>query len=260
MSLRIARHPPAPSPCPPGGPEGLRTPAGTHTSTLVASGRPRRPLFALAAPILLAGTLAIAACDPAPMASEAPGRVQILLTDAPADDLDEARVWISRVYLVPGEEAPDTVPGTGPGGQGPAGGPPFVDLFHDPENPLTFDLLQLRDGVVADLTGEVEVPAGRYRQLRLVVSEARVTLAEGLTFEDGTTTRPLQVPGGARVGIRVNLTDAIRSEGGLLSTILVDFDVNENFVFQGNPRTPAGLRGVLFTPVLRELSRTERRD
>jgi hypothetical protein len=38
--------------------------------------------------------------------------------------------------------------------------------------------------------------------------------------------------------------------------VLVDFDVDQNFVIQGNPETPAGINGILFTPVLRELSRS----
>jgi hypothetical protein len=37
----------------------------------------------------------------------------------------------------------------------------------------------------------------------------------------------------------------------------VDFDVDDNFVLQGNPETPAGIHGVLFTPVLKEKVRTE---
>jgi hypothetical protein len=203
--------------------------------------------------LLLSGmalALALGGCDRGPMAAQGEGRVQILLTDEPADYLEEARVWISRVYLVPGEGAE---------GEPEAGGP-FVDLFHDPEEPLTFNLLELRDGVVADLTGEVEVPSGDYRQLRMVVSDAWVRLAPGYLFRDGTDQRPLHVPSGAQVGIRVNLAEPIRSEGGTLSTILVDLDVNENFVIQGNPHTPAGIQGILFTPVLRELDRTVRRD
>ena len=33
--------------------------------------------------------------------------------------------------------------------------------------------------------------------------------------------------------------------------LVVDFDVYQNFKTQGNPNTPAGLKGVLFTPTLR---------
>jgi hypothetical protein len=35
----------------------------------------------------------------------------------------------------------------------------------------------------------------------------------------------------------------------------VDFDVSQNFVIQGNPETPAGIHGILFTPVLRAIVR-----
>jgi hypothetical protein len=200
----------------------------------------------IARALALAGLVAVSAsaCDSSSPVDEATGeaRLQILLTDAPADYIDEAWVWISRVYLIPGEEEPEQ-------------GPPFVDLFNDPDNPLSYDLLTLRDGVIADLTGEVELPAGQYNQLRMIVADAEVTLAEGYEFRDGTTTRRLFIPSGAQSGIKVNLAEPITTEGGTLSIILVDFDVDQNFVIQGNPDSPAGIQGILFTPMLRELSR-----
>ncbi len=198
----------------------------------------------------LAVVFGLAACDLAsPVDDTAAGeaRIQILLTDAPADYIEEAWVWISRVYLIAGEADPEE-------------GPPFVDLFNDPENPLTYDLLTLRDGVIADLTGEVEVPAGTYRQLRMIVADAEVTLVEGYTFANGESSRKLFIPSGAQSGIKVNLAEPITTEAGSLDVVLVDFDVNQNFVLQGNPDTPAGLRGVLFTPMLRELSRSRTDD
>ncbi len=57
-----------------------------------AGNRRKTPIIALAA------VLAAAACDSdgtAPVTS----RVQVLLTDAPHEELDSALVWISRVYL-----------------------------------------------------------------------------------------------------------------------------------------------------------------
>ena len=135
-----------------------------------------------------------------------------------------------------------------------------MDLFNDPEEPLAFDLLTLRDGVIADLTGEVELPAGTYRQLRMIVADAEVTLAEGYTFSNGESMRKLFIPSGAQSGIKVNLVEPITTEAGAVDVVLVDFDVNQNFVLQGNPDTPAGLRGVLFTPMLRELSRSRSDD
>ena len=37
--------------------------------------------------------------------------------------------------------------------------------------------------------------------------------------------------------------------------LVVDFDVSQNFVVQGNPNTPAGINGILFTPSLRAIVR-----
>jgi len=200
----------------------------------------RSMLAALGTLFVLAATTS---CDTATSSSEDAAFVRVLLTDAPVDYLDEAWIWISRIYLIRGEEDPEE-------------GPPFVDLFNDPENPLEYDLLTLRDGVTADLTGEVEVPEGQYKQLRMIVARAEVTLHPDFEFRDGSgRTKELFVPSGAQTGIKVMLAEPITTEGGTINVILVDFDVNENFVIQGNPHTPAGILGVLFTPVLRELAR-----
>lgn len=189
------------------------------------------------------------ACDSAmePQTSH----VRVLLTDAPSDMLDSAHVWISHVYLQGGGgEEPDTAAADSL----PAGG--RVDLFEDAENPLVFDLLQLRNGITADLTGLVEIPAGMYQGLRFVVDSARVTLAEGFAFQDGSTVGVLQVPSGSRSGIKVKLDDVLRAGDGEAMTITVDFDVDQNFVIQTNG--PGGsVKAILFTPMLKEKSREE---
>jgi hypothetical protein len=91
----------------------------------------------------------------------------------------------------------------------------------------------------------------------LVVSEATVTLIDGLEFRDGGVARTLHVPSGMQSGIKVHLNSPLEVAEGTLTTLTVDFDVNSNFVIQGNPETPAGIQGVLFTPVLKEKGRTE---
>jgi hypothetical protein len=185
----------------------------------------------------------LGACQDGPTEADGMARVQILLTDAPSDYLETAEVWISRVVLVPGED--DSVEGSG-----------FVDLYNDPAAPQWFDLLTLRDGITAELSEVVEVPEGRYAQLRLVVDSARVTLRDGYTFRDGSVTRPLFVPSGSQSGIKVQLADPLEAEEGGVTILTVDFDVDRNFVMQGNPDTPAGIQGILFTPVLQEKGRT----
>jgi len=198
--------------------------------------------FMITALSTLAVLAATTSCDTSPSGSEDAAFVRILLTDAPVDYLEEAWVQISRVYLIPGEEDPEE-------------GPPFVDLFNDPDNPREYDLLTLQNGVTADLTGDVEVSAGQFNQLRMVVSHAEVTLRDAYQFTDGSQTRSLLVPSGAQTGIKVNLLEPVTTEGGTTSVILVDFDVNQNFVIQGNPESANGIQGILFTPMLRELSR-----
>ena len=180
---------------------------------------------------------------------EGEGRVQILLTDAPADYIESAEVWISCAYLKGGgEEEEETEEGTGHG-QG-------VDLFNDAANPFFVDLLTLRDGITIPVTEVESVEAGTYHQLRLVVSKAEVTL-DGIVFKDGSTKTNLHVPSGMQSGIKVHLNAPIEVTDGSLTIVTVDFDVDENFKLQGNPETPAGIQGILFTPTLKEKGRSE---
>jgi hypothetical protein len=203
-------------------------------------------------PVLaLLGLLMPMGCDDTLGPGDGPAQIRILLTDAPADYLASADVCLSRVYLVPGEDNEDDE------GNGDGNGPNWVDLFNNPEAPLCYNLLDLRNGITADLTDAVAVEPGEYGQLRLVVSSAEVTLADPYEFNNGDVTRPLFIPSGMQTGIKVLLNETIEAEGGTLTTLIVDFDVNENFVIQGNPNTPAGIHGILFTPVLKEKGRSQ---
>jgi hypothetical protein len=49
----------------------------------------------------------------------------------------------------------------------------------------------------------------------------------------------------------------ILAEAGTTTIVTIDFDVDRNFRLQGNPESPAGIQGVLFTPNLKELKRDE---
>ncbi len=192
------------------------------------------------AAFLVVGILAASACSDT--AGVSTSKVQILLTDAPSDMIASAEVWISHVYLQGGVGEPEE----DGGGR--------VDLFNDPESPHHYDLLELQDGLTADLTGLVEIEAGLYQGLRLVVDSARLTLVEGLAFPDDTDTAILMVPSGSESGIKVALNHVIDAAEGESTTLTVDFDVARNFVIQGGQGQNA-IRGILFTPVLLELGR-----
>ncbi len=170
--------------------------------------------------------------------------VRLLVTDAPSDDLAEARITVSRAYLVPGAE--DSVAGR-------------VDILGPGDTPRTFDLMALRDSVEAFLA-DADVPPGDYAQLRLVVDDAEVVLAPGLTFDNGDTARALTVPSGAQTGIKVLLDHEVHLDENDDMVLVLDFVLDQSFVFQGNPGTPAGLHGVLFKPVIKEDRRSKASD
>lgn len=180
--------------------------------------------------------VALTACDES-TSPNGTAQLTVLLTDAASMYLDSAEVDIGAVELIGGEGGPIVLSLNGTEG--------FVDL------------MQLQ-GVATQVLADVEIPAGTYSQLRLVVEAARVKLAPGYTFNDGSIRDDLTVPSGAQTGIKLNLkdADAEENEGGVeiaggQTVLVVDFDVHQSFVIQGNPETPAGINGILFKPTLR---------
>lgn len=175
----------------------------------------------------LTAAFALAALTSCDLAAPQFGTVNLYLTDAPAAELASAQVWISRAYLVKAGNAEDE---------------PFVTLVEEEQE---YDLLTLQNGVTA-LLGSATIPTGAYHQLRLVVDSARITLADGVTFADGDGTKTLFVPSGMQTGIKVNFEgNLVIGEGD--NDVVVDFPVDQNFVFLGPPTTPLN---VLFTPTL----------
>lgn len=162
--------------------------------------------------------------------------VRILLTDAPSDYIASAEVDIGRVELVPKDDGEHVVLSED-------GTDGFVNLL-DFQNAATTPI------------AEAAIDPGTFVQLRLVVEAARVSLIDGYEFRDGSTEKDLKVPSGAQTGIKLNLSTEGEEDAGVTivpgETVLVlDFDVNRSFVLRGNPETPAGVHGVIFTPTIR---------
>jgi phosphatidate phosphatase APP1 len=160
--------------------------------------------------------------------------IRVLLTDAPTDYIAAASVDIGIVELISADGEHVVLSEDGTDG--------FVNLL---------DL----QGAATTPIAEADIDPGEFVQLRLVVEAAQVELADGYEFRDGSTVKDLMVPSGAQTGIKLNLHDAV-SEGPLTivpgETVLVlDFDVSRSFVILGNPKTPAGIRGMIFTPTIR---------
>jgi hypothetical protein len=185
---------------------------------------------------VLAAAIALSAQGCSDSSAGGTGVMQIKVTDAPSDYIESAQIYVSRVYIQGGEEDDAA----------------RIDLFNDPANPKSFDLLDLQNGITAELTEEMTVPAGEYHQLRLIVDSARVTLKAPYTFNSGGNTALLFVPSGMQTGIKVTLDESLDLGNDEVMIVLVDIDVDENFVIMGNPLTTAGIDEVKFTPVLKQ--------
>lgn len=202
---------------------------------------PRTLLLGLLALVPLVG-----ACEDSTSA-ENDAMVQIQLTDAAADYIQTANVWISKVYLQGGPgHAADTTDAETKG---------RVYLFNDAARPFQVDLLTLSRGVVKNLTDSVAVPAGSYKQLRIVVDSAKVTLKAGFKFEDGTTTKTLKIPSGSSSGIKVQLPKDLGSEAGSLTVLLADFDADQSLKIQLSSQAANTLKSISLEPVIKEKSR-----
>ena len=160
------------------------------------------------------------------------GRLVVKITDAPfpVDIIESAEVTITKIEI---RKA----------GDGISDGNPFDVIWEGSE---TFNLLDLRNGVVEDLL-DLEIPAGEYNLIRLYVDEASLKLKDGDNFR-------LKIPSGKQTGIKIFIRPGLVVEGGLTSELLLDFDLSRSFVMRGNVESPAGIKGFIFKPVIRAVN------
>jgi len=162
------------------------------------------------------------------------GRLLIKLTDAPfpIDMIDSATVYISKVEVRKFSD-------------GEQEGYPFITVL---EEPVEFNLLDLRNGVMADLVN-LEIEAGSYDLIRLYVEDASLKVKEGEKYS-------IKVPSGQQTGIKIFMEPALEVVGGLTTDVLLDFSVEKSFILKGNYKTPAGIKGFNFKPVIRAVNMT----
>jgi len=180
--------------------------------------------------VMLVGIL-FAACQEEYNNESTSGKLKIQLTDAPfpTDLVAEANVTITKIEVRKANQEEEA-------------GNPFITLS---EEEMSFNLLELTNGVTAGLV-DLEIEAGSYDLVRLYVSEASIKLSD-----EAETVYDLKIPSGAQTGIKIFIDPAIEVAGGLTSDLLLDFDVSKSFVVQGNPDSPAGIKGFIFKPVIK---------
>jgi Domain of unknown function (DUF4382) len=101
-----------------------------------------------------------------------------------------------------------------------------------PPAPMRLDLLHLTNGLV-ETVGQVQLPAGRYQQVRLVLAEnsAAAPLANAVVPTGGTPV-PLDTPSAQQSGLKINV-DMDVPEGKVLDLVL-DFDACKSVVRRGS--------------------------
>lgn len=181
------------------------------------------PVFKRLLP-LLALPLAFAACENSGFGPTADGTMSIMLTDAPGD-FANAIVTIDRIELLGGEDNEN-------------------DRIVLRDSPVTVDLLELQNEVMV-LVGETPVPAGRYSELRLVISEGLITVEqddgsflvysssdEFAASEGFTSDGRLQMPSFAQSGLKIKLPAGEANVDGDDNAVLIDFNVAQSFGHQ----------------------------
>lgn len=165
------------------------------------------------------------------------GNLSLLLTDAPFPTslVDQTVVTIDKI------EIRSTATATATTMMDADNAAQYTTLYAGEAKP--FNLLKLQNGITEELAN-VDLNAGSYDLIRMHVVNAKVLLKDGTSYD-------LKIPSGSTSGIKIKITPELLIENGVESTILLDFDVSKSFIVQGNPMTPAGMKGFLFKPVLR---------
>lgn len=172
---------------------------------------------------LLASASAVAALSScgggAPEA--ATGTLSVSLTDAPACGYDNVYVTVNKVRTHQASEAVGDEAG-------------WSDIIVDP--PRKIDLLTLTNGVLESL-GQTDLPAGRYTQLRLVLSPNNgvTPLANTVvpTVESGSGSETaLVTPSGHTSGIK--LIGDFEVVADAVTDLALDFDACKSIVTRGD--------------------------
>ena len=153
----------------------------------------------------------------APVVAEK-GTLRVAMTDAPACGYDAVNVTVTKVRVHQAAAA----------AEGEAG---WQDVTVDP--PARIDLLSLTNGVLYEL-GQVQLPVGKYTQLRLVLAEngGNTPLANSVVLSVDKREVALKTPSGQQSGLKVHAN--IDVAANQLADFVIDFDACKSVVKAGN--------------------------
>ncbi|MCH8288077.1 MAG: DUF4382 domain-containing protein [Candidatus Marinimicrobia bacterium] len=163
--------------------------------------------------IVIGLLLITAGCDTTSEPAETTGTLNVSITDAPAA-FDAVNITFSEVSVIP------------------SGGQPIIVS----DAVQTINLIEWSNGLSTPL-GSIELEAGTYNQIRLIIDAASVII-------DGVESSVL-VPSGAQTGLK--LTHQFTMEVGSTYDLMIDFDASRSIVHTSPPEDP----GYLLKPTIR---------
>ncbi|MDZ7805611.1 MAG: DUF4382 domain-containing protein [Gracilimonas sp.] len=149
------------------------------------------------------------------------GTLKVSLTDAPAN-YEQVNIEVLQVLVNKDGEADDT---TGNG---------WEAIMSDS---MVVNLLDYQNGAILEL-GEIELEAGRYNQIRLLLGNDNNVVVDGETI-------PLKTPSAQQSGYKLNVQADV--EAGQVFELVIDFDASRSIVQTGNG-------GYILKPVLRTVN------
>lgn len=172
--------------------------------------------------VLVAGlSCALAACGGGGDGGSAAdtGTLRLALTDAPACGFDKVFVTVEKIRVHQSDSA----------GESEAG---WSEIVLDPAKRV--DLLSLQNGVLTEL-GQKALPAGKYTQLRLVLSENGSTapFANAAIPTGSTEEVALATPSADQSGLKLKTN--IDVVGNQLADFVIDFEACKSILGAGGP-------------------------
>lgn len=146
--------------------------------------------------------------------SASTGTLQLAMTDSPGCGYDHVYVTVNKIRVHQSASATDS-----------DGGWQEVTV----STPQKIDLLSLTNGVLQEL-GSLPMPAGRYEQVRLVLSNA--TLANSLVLSGTTNEIALTTPSGQQSGYKLQAHFDVAANQ--VADMVLDFDACKSIVRAGN--------------------------
>ena len=146
--------------------------------------------------------------------SASTGTLQLAMTDSPGCGYDHVYVTVNKIRVHQSATAADS-----------DGGWQEVTV----STPQKIDLLGLTNGVLQEL-GSLPMPAGRYEQVRLVLSNA--TLANSLVLSGTTNEIALTTPSGQQSGYKLQAHFDVAANQ--VADMVLDFDACKSVVRAGN--------------------------